>query len=422
MPLLHLRAIAGSSQSAKDLLAGSRDRDPSSTGPSTQIRRTRSESDSSPKSVLKTEVSPKSDKRGVQWMPLVEVWDFQHAQTPQPNPDHRGRVQRVADAHTWSDFYAGVPQQTAAILASETFPRSASLLSNEPLAPEGPCVPTVEAPKLLQRPKTTQGTPRFISSSPDGPKSSSSAPATPRLIPSSARARSPLSSAPDQVAVKSTPETMFRTTTSTTNMTMTPAPSLLLVPSFGHDDNANPRCRIFETHMQRSSDANTFRPIPTKPFHVEDEPVGVARAVDIVRNGSDGTVSVPSPDESLQGSEEAEQNPFVSSVSVEPSRDGEDIIEEISVEEIQKAWSQEKSTLRRNLDDSQKRFEEAEASLGRLEMLRKQFSANIETLLESSKIRSDFILSTYQSQASSSTSGKHTEAKDMLAEKMPINV
>ena len=153
--------------------------------------------------------------------------------------------------------------------------------------------------------------------------------------------------------------------------------------------------------MQRSSDPNTFRPIPTKPFYVEDEPVGVARAVDIVRNGSDGTVSV---------------------LSAEPSRDREDIIEEISVEEIQKAWSQEKSTLRRNLDDSQKRFQEAEASLGRLEMLRKQFSANIETLLDSSKIRSDLILSAYQSQASASTSGKHTEAKDMLSEKIPINV
>ena len=153
--------------------------------------------------------------------------------------------------------------------------------------------------------------------------------------------------------------------------------------------------------MQRSSDPNTFRPIPTKPFYVEDEPVGVARAVDIVRNGSDGTVSVP---------------------TAEPSRDREDIIEEISVEEIQKAWSQEKSNLRRNLDDSQKRFQEAEASLGRLEMLRKQFSANIETLLDSSKIRSDLILSAYQSQASASTSGKHTEAKDMLSEKIPINV
>ena len=168
--------------------------------------------------------------------------------------------------------------------------------------------------------------------------------------------------------------------------------------------------------MQRSSDPNTFRPIPTKPFYVEDEPVGVARAVDIVRNGSGRTVSVPSPDESLQRSEEAEQ-------SAEPSRDRKDIIEEISVEEIQKAWSQEKSfSLRRNLDDSQKRFEEAEASLGRLEMLRKQFSANIETLLESSKIRSDLILSTYQSEASASTSGKHTEANDMLSEKMPIKV
>ena len=174
--------------------------------------------------------------------------------------------------------------------------------------------------------------------------------------------------------------------------------------------------------MQRAKDPNAFRPILTNPVFAEDEPVGLARAVDIVHNGSDGSVSVPSPDEKLQRSEEAEQNPLVSLVSAEPSRDREDIIEEISVEEIQKVWSQEKTTLRRNLDDSQKRFEEAEASLGRLEMLRKQFSAAIDTLLESSKNRSDSILSAHQSQAAPSTSGKHTEAKDMLSEKMPIDV